>query len=117
MKIVARHPLAVDPPHPFPISDENFREWQRQNGELFLARLPYWKRMAPKIGEVQAAEMLKAGNSEKEIYRIYDEWRRADHDRKWQQRMAEAEKPITQEALDHARRYSMRRIETPKNPP
>lgn len=84
-----RHPLCVDSNELFgksagngrdqpDLSDREFREWQHQNGQLFLARLPFWQRMRHGMGDHEAARLLKTGGDEDEIYRLYDQWRRGE---------------------------------------
>ena len=84
-----RHPLNVQPMDLFgkpfgngrdipDLSDAEMREWQWQNGELFLARLPYWNKMRRWMGDDEAAAVLKLARSENEVYRIYDQWRHGE---------------------------------------
>lgn len=71
-----KHPLNVSPPAAFDaMTDEQFRWWQHQNGELFLSRLGYWKRMRIWMDEHEAAEALKRCRNEDECYRVFDQWR------------------------------------------
>lgn len=60
------------------LTDREFREWQHENGQLFLARLPLWQKMRGRIGDDEAARILKAGRDEDEIYRLYDQWRHGE---------------------------------------
>lgn len=60
------------------LTDREFREWQHENGQLFLARLPLWQKMRPKLGDDEAARILKAGRDEDGIYRLYDQWRHGE---------------------------------------
>lgn len=60
------------------LTDREFREWQHENGQLFLARLPLWQKMRGRIGDDEAARILKAGHDEDEIYRLYDQWRHGE---------------------------------------
>ena len=79
---IRRHALDVDAPNPaqFPIgeTDEERARWRYQNGAMFLARLAYWRQMRGSLGDDRAAEILKMGNDEDEIYRLFDQWRRAE---------------------------------------
>ena len=83
---MARHPLHVSSyeicgkplGNGRDVPDLDEREWKRwlhENGELFLARLPFWKKMRDAIGDEPAAEMLKRGRNETEIWLIFREWR------------------------------------------
>ena len=60
------------------LSDEEMREWQYQNGEMFLARLPLWKRVAPRIGEQEAADILTAARTPHQLAEQFDAWRRGE---------------------------------------
>lgn len=67
-----RHPLFVEPRVPFTqMSDREWRWWVHQNGELFLARLPWWKRLEPLMGGHPAAAMLKRAHTDEEIWDAY----------------------------------------------
>jgi len=64
-----RHPLYVEPRIPFAaMSDREWHWWVWQNGEMFLARLPWWRRLAPLLGGVAAADALKRAEHADQCY-------------------------------------------------
>lgn len=84
-----KHPLNVQPMDLFgkpfgngrdipDLSDQEMRRWQYENGQLFMARLPFWNKMRQWMGDNEAAAVLKQGHDEDEIYRLFDQWRRGE---------------------------------------
>jgi hypothetical protein len=52
------------------LTDDEFREWQHQNGELFLTRLGAWKRMGSTYA---AAQDLRAARTYGAIMAVLEE--------------------------------------------
>lgn len=111
----ARHPLNVQPMdlfgRPFgngrdipDLTDEQFRMWQFQNGQLFMARLPFWNRMRGWMGDYEAAAVLKQARNEDEVYRLYAQWRNGEAFDVNRQPKASAAVPVIVEAVADARR-------------
>lgn len=73
-----RHPLFVAPRIPYAqMSTREWHWWVYQNGEMFLARLPWWQRLAPLLGPGPAAEVLKRAQRPDQCY---DAWVSRDPD-------------------------------------
>lgn len=91
MPLRAKHPLNVSSEDLFgkpmgngieipDLSDEEFKEWKRQNGELFLMRLATlgtFRRKWPQHEE-EFAKVLKTCENEDECYRVLDQWRHGE---------------------------------------
>lgn len=48
------------------------------NSKLFLARLGWWHRMRPYMGDEDAAAALLLARDEDEAYRVFDQWRHGE---------------------------------------
>ena len=48
------------------------------NSKLFLARLGWWHRMRPYMGDEEAAAALLLARDEDEAYRVFDQWRHGE---------------------------------------
>jgi len=48
------------------------------NGQLFLTRLGWWRRMRVWMGDDEAAAVLKQAQNEDGVYRLYDQWKHGE---------------------------------------